>query len=139
MTAMSLLQQPSALPFRQSDNRSVASRLRIHGGPTGRRPQPGLPAGPRRTLGLVEGPSFDIDLDALSMTIYASGGRRGKVDLPPGCLEAEKNARRFGYRAIEEVLLIELPDGSIATVELDLGRSAADLLAGRAIVYLDQN
>lgn len=73
------------------------------------------------------------------MTVYRSDGKRVSASLPQGFLAEEKNVRRFGWRAADEVLLIELPDGSTATVELNLGRSVEELLARRAIVYLDQN
>lgn len=87
----------------------------------------------------MDGPSFDVDLDAMTLVVHRSDGQRLRVPLPEGTLDEEKNVRRFGWRASQEVLLIELPDGSTATVELDLGRSVENLLAGRSIVYLDQN
>ncbi|MEA2232153.1 MAG: hypothetical protein QOD83_1969 [Solirubrobacteraceae bacterium] len=82
---------------------------------------------------------FEIDLGTQSLTIL--GSRPQIVPLPPGLFSSMpgSNIQRITVRLEARHAVLQLPLGVEATVELGIGRTAPEMLAGRKVVYLDQN
>jgi hypothetical protein len=83
---------------------------------------------------------FEIDLRERKLTLHASTGEAAESPLPSGIFEQDTNIERFALHAGFGELLIGLPGGDEAIVELRSSERPLDeLRAGRPAVYLDQN
>jgi hypothetical protein len=84
--------------------------------------------------------SFEFDLDDSSLAVELSDGTTRRDVVPPLALAEVSSIRHFRLDFAAGQLLLRLPNGRTAPVELAIpGYDDAALLAGRFVVYLDQN
>lgn len=82
---------------------------------------------------------YDVDLDARLMKVLTQDGTWIEGSVPETLFGRSPTFRRLGVDFENSRLHLLLPTGAEALVELDPDRDAAAALAGRRIVYLDQN
>lgn len=84
--------------------------------------------------------SFEFDLDDSSLAVELSDGTTRRDVIPPLAFAEVSSIRHFRLDFAAGQLLLRLPNGRTAPVELAIpGHDDAALLAGRFVVYLDQN
>lgn len=92
----------------------------------------------RHTVTAIQ--SIECDLDGSSMEVEYSDGTTRREVMPEWRLSEVSSIRHLRLDFAAGQLLMRLPNGRTAPVELMIpGYDHAALLAGRIVVYLDQN
>jgi hypothetical protein len=85
-------------------------------------------------------PEFELDIRERTLAVQASNGQTVRVPLPAGTLEMDTNIERLIVSPDLGEVVVGLPDGVDAHVELRGTELALDeLRARRPAIYLDQN
>ena len=81
-------------------------------------------------------PALDLDIVRKTLTVHRRDGRAVTI---PFTLPHGTQLERIVLDRDRHEAVLGLPGGRTATVELRAEREQGDLLAGRTVVYLDQN
>jgi hypothetical protein len=84
--------------------------------------------------------AIEVDLRERRITVRAGAGAPITRPLPGGAFEFGMNIQRFALSSTFDEMVVVLPNGEQATVELKgMGRSVERLRRNRPVIYLDQN